>query len=206
VGTVTTLTQLRTRLEGFPVKSLPDSKLRHAAVAIVIGEDPQHDSLRFILTERSSELPNHAGQFSLPGGKVHVGESFEEAVIREVHEEVGLLLSETDILGRIDDYETRSGFLIRPFVVWASDFHSARPDASEVACLLQIPLSALIGPAVPTLLTYPGHDKPVLQLPLGGDRVVHAPTGAILYQFARWVFGGQHTRNDIFAEPSFAWQ
>jgi 8-oxo-dGTP pyrophosphatase MutT (NUDIX family) len=208
MGTVSALTptQLQESLAEFHANDLSNSALRHAAVAIVVGPDTQGSSLYFLLTERSSELPTHAGQFALPGGKVHVGERFEAAAIREIREEVGLSLSESDILGRVDDYETRSGFLIRTFVVWAHELHSARPDASEVACLLHIPLAALAGPGVPTLLAFPGQDKPVLQLPLGGDRVVHAPTGAILYQFARWVFAGQHIRTDAFAEPSFAWQ
>lgn len=180
--------------------------LRPAAVAIVLGMDQLDGVVRFLLTQRSSDLAAHPGQFALPGGMVEPGEEHLDAVIREVAEEIGLTIEAADVLGRLDDYQTRSGYAIRPFVVWTEDIHQGEPDPAEVACLLRIPVTALTGPAVPTLLQFPGKSLPILQLPLGGERVVHAPTGALLYQFAKWLFERRYVPTTVFGEPEFAWR
>jgi 8-oxo-dGTP pyrophosphatase MutT (NUDIX family) len=198
---------LRERMAQFqPLEVASADDLRPAAVGIVLGYWASALPLCFLLIQRSSALASHAGQYGLPGGKVQQGESFEQALIREANEEIGLDIGTQHIIGRMDDYSTRSGYSIRPFVVWYGAGLLPTPDPGEVACLLHIPVSALTGPAIPTLLTYPGAEKPVIQLPLGGERVIHAPTGAILFQFGQWVIRGTRVRSDAYSEPSFAWK
>jgi len=198
--------ELRRTLADFAPRTADASDRRLAAVGLVLGRWSSDVPISFLLLERSASLASHASQYGLPGGKLHPGESFEDAVLREAKEEVDLDLAEGDIVGRLDDYITRSGYLIRPFVLWFDGDMRAEPDPGEIACLMHIPVTALSGPGVPTLLSYPGADRPVIQLPLGGERTVHAPTGAILYQFARWFFDGVRVRNDDYEEPTFAWE
>lgn len=190
----------------FRARDAPASDLRRAAVAIVLGEDQVDGVVRFLLTQRPTTLSAHPGQFALPGGKLDPGETHVQAVVREVGEEVGLTITADDVVGRLDDYQTRSGYVIRPFVVWTGHLHQAVPSAAEVATLLRIPAAALTGSAVPTLLQLPGGSAPILQMPLGGGRVVHAPTGALLYQFAGWAFSRRYIDMTSFAEPEFAWR
>jgi 8-oxo-dGTP pyrophosphatase MutT (NUDIX family) len=172
-------------------------------VAIVIGH--HHGTSCFVLTERASTLRVHAGQYALPGGTINPNETPAEAALRELSEEADLQCSGNSIVGRLDDYRTMSGYLISPFVVWGDDLGSVRPNSAEVAEVLHIPLTALAGPAVPTLLRLPGREKPIIQVPLDGERVVHAPTGAILYQFAELYFRERHIDVRAFDEPDFAW-
>jgi 8-oxo-dGTP pyrophosphatase MutT (NUDIX family) len=177
---------------------------RLAAVALVVGED--HGTVGFILTQRASNLAAHAGQFALPGGRVEPGEDIVDAALRELSEEVGLLLTASDVVGRLPDYRTGSGYRIAPIVLWADDISGVRPDPDEVACAYHIPLLALQGPSVPTLMRIADEERPIIQVPLGGDRDVHAPTGAILYQFGEAALRGRYVDAQAFAEPHWARQ
>src|SRR5437868_7733593 len=91
--------------------------LRHAAVGVVLVPDRQGRAC-FVLTRRLATLRRHRGQWALPGGRLEAGETEPEAALREIHEEIGLDLPTAGILGRLDDFATRSGHLISPLVVW----------------------------------------------------------------------------------------
>jgi len=105
------------------------------------------------------------------------------------------------------DYATQSGFRMRPFVLWIEDETGLAPDPREVARIYRIPLAELASPALPTLHPVPHSEQPAisLRLPTIGDEL-HAPTGAILYQFREVAFAGRHTRVGHFAQPRFSWQ
>src|SRR5437870_11104948 len=112
---------LRTRcaahLTRFERRAVAPDGRRHAAVAAVIlpGDDGR---ACFLLTKRMPKLRAHGGQWALPGGRVDPGEAVEAAALRELQEEVGLTCERDAILGLLDDYGTRSGFIITPVVVW----------------------------------------------------------------------------------------
>jgi ADP-ribose pyrophosphatase YjhB (NUDIX family) len=160
----------------------------------------------FLLCRRAAKLNRHGGQWALPGGRVDSGESADETALRELEEELGVTLSHDSILGHLDDYVTRSGYVMTPVVMWAAGTIELRPDPGEVAHAYRIGLHQLQRPDSPRFVSIPECVRPVVQLPLGGD-VIHAPTGAVLLQF-RWVGldGRAGERVHDLEQPVFAWK
>ncbi len=158
-----------------------------------------------LLTRRVARLASHASQWALPGGRVDAGETTLEAAVREASEEVGLHLAAVDLLGQLDDYPTRSGYVITPFVFWASAGTEPVANPSEVASMHRVALSELARPDSPRFISIPESDRPVVQVPIGGD-LIHAPTGAVLYQFRAVAYDGTLTRVDHLEQPTFAWR
>ena len=91
-----------------------------------------------LLTRRAAGLRAHRGQWALPGGRCDAGETPVEAALRELHEELGLALGPDAVLGLLDDYPTRSGYLITPVVVWAGAGAAMSPNPQEVASVHRI--------------------------------------------------------------------
>jgi 8-oxo-dGTP pyrophosphatase MutT (NUDIX family) len=160
----------------------------------------------FLLCMRPMKMNRHAGQWALPGGRIDPGESPEVAALRELEEELGVTIGPSEVLGRLDDYATRSGFVITPIVVWGGGDVELTPDPREVAHVLRVGLHELCRPDSPRFVAIPESDRPVVQLPIGRD-LIHAPTGAVLLQF-RWVAidGKADARVAEFEQPVFAWQ
>jgi 8-oxo-dGTP pyrophosphatase MutT (NUDIX family) len=159
----------------------------------------------FLLCRRAARMNRHAGQWALPGGRLDEGESVVEAALRELHEELGLGLGESHVLGVLDDYPTRSGFVMTPVVLWAGDGAVITPDPGEVAHAYRIGLHELCREDSPRFVTIPESDRPVVQLPLSGD-LIHAPTGAVLLQLRRVAVEGRiNERVDHLEQPVFAW-
>ena len=181
---------------------VPGAGLRPASVAlcIVLGGDQQC----LLMTRRARTLRSHAGQWALPGGGRDAGESAADAALRELCEETGVELAPGEVLGTLDDYATRSGYLITPVVVWGGPVSPAmRGAASEVAEIHVIPLADL--DVAPRLVRIPESSSPVIQLPLLGG-YLHAPTAAIVYQFCQVALHGRATRVSHFEQPVFAWK
>ena len=198
------LDRARANLSSFKRLALPDDGRRRAAVAEVLLPDAQGRAC-FLITRRAATLRRHTGQWALPGGRLDPGETPERAALRELREEVGLSLDESTVLGVLDDYGTRSGFIITPVVVWAEPDHELVPNPAEVAKIFRVPLDELEGPDVPRLIRIPESDRPVIQLPLLGT-LIHAPTAAVLYQMREVVVHGRPTRVDHFEQPVWAWR
>ena len=199
--------QLTDRLEAFPRQALDREGLRHAAVAVVIVGDGQGGGGRVLLTRRPEHLNRHGGQYALPGGRLDEGETPEQAALRELDEEMGLRLDATTIIGRLDDYPTRSGFRITPIVMWGPEDADMTPDPNEVARVFLIPLGELNRPELPEFRDTDAGEHPVLSVNLpttGGS--VFAPTAAVLYQFREVALRGDATRVSHFDQPQFAWK
>jgi 8-oxo-dGTP pyrophosphatase MutT (NUDIX family) len=160
----------------------------------------------FLLCRRAARLKDHPHQWALPGGRIDPGETPEITALRELDEELGLRLPPSSVLGLLDDYPTRSGYVITPVVVWGGGAVELNPSADEVAHAYRIGLTELQRNDSPRFVTIPESDRPVVQVPLSGD-LIHAPTGAVLVQF-RWVAldGRIGERVDQFEQPVFAWR
>lgn len=194
--------QVETHLAAFERHELPEPPSRKAAVAVTITTGPEGDPA-FLLTRRSPRIRTHAGQWALPGGKLDDGETVEQAALRELHEELGLRLADTAILGRLDDYPTRSGFAISSLVAWAGPDAALEPDPGEVALVVHVPLTELDRDDSPRWMELDDARGPIIQLPIG-EHQIHAPTAAILYQFREVALHGRATRVAHFDEPGFA--
>ena len=192
--------------------------LRRAAVCVAIIEEghganlphlPLHDKwstqAALLLTRRAGHLRNHAGQWALPGGRMDAGETPEEAALREMHEEVGLSLDASHILGRLDDFVTRSGYQITPVVVWAGSAREVSPHEAEVASIHRIAVREFLRSDAPMLAVEAHSTRPVLRMPVGNTWIA-APTAAILYQFREVCLLDRVTRVAHFEQPHFAWK
>jgi mutator protein MutT len=126
-------------LDGFERVAHPAAELRPAAVALVLVADDE-DRACFVITRRAADLRSHGGQWALPGGRIDPGESPEQAARRELEEEVCLELPAESVLGLLDDYPTRSGYVITPVVLWAGRERELAPNPT--AC----PWPSWIGP------------------------------------------------------------
>ncbi len=211
---------LRRRLQAFELHEVEATStgLRHAAVVLAVTESghgaelpglPQHVQWRtdaaLLITRRASSLRRHAGQWALPGGRVDPGETTEAAALRELHEETGLLLPASALLGRLDDYVTRSGYRITPWVAWAGMAAGMQPNPAEVERIHRLPVQELLRADAPLLDTPGPGPHPVLRMPVG-EHWIAAPTAALLYQFREVCILGRATRVDHFDQPAFAWQ
>lgn len=210
--------RVRANLQKHRVRRLQREERSRAAVAFTlvgatepahIGNIPHADAdaglAAFILTTRASGLSSHAGQRAYPGGRVDGGESIEQAALRELAEEVGLQLDDASVLGRLDDYPTRSGFVISPVVVWGGRDVEMVANPGEVRQIHRVPLRELLRADAPLLDRIAESSHPVLRMPLGDDWFA-APSAAIAYQFREVALLGRDTRVAHFEQPYFAWR
>ena len=114
-------------------------------------------------------------------------------------------IEESQVLGRLDDFVTRSGFVMTPIVVWAGRGAKTEPNPGEVASIHRIPLSEFLRQDAPLLEDMAGSEHPVLRMPVGSDYIA-APTAALIYQFREVCLLGRHTRVAHFEQPQFAWR
>ncbi|MEC7574269.1 MAG: CoA pyrophosphatase [Pseudomonadota bacterium] len=189
-------------IDSFKDRRGSEDGLRHAAVSIVVVGDG--DEAAFLLTKRSPRLNAHSGQFALPGGRVDEGETALEAALREMREEINVSLTSDHLVGTLDDYPTRSGYRITPFVFWAGEEIKPEANPGEVAIIYKVPFRELAHPETPEFASIPESDRPLIRLNIVNTQV-HAPTAAVIYQFREVGIFGRDTRVEHLEQPVWAW-
>jgi mutator protein MutT len=207
---------VRRRLQTFESRRAAHASHHAAAVVVALVEEglgavvdglsaPRHWSREaaILLTRRAPGMTRHAGQWALPGGRIDEGETAEEAALRELHEEVGLRLEPAEVLGTLDDYVTRSGFVITPVVVWAGTAAELAPNPAEVASIHRIRVREFMREDAPLLEPSEEPGREILRMPVGRHWIA-APTAAVIYQFREVGIAGRATRVAHFDQPVFA--
>lgn len=190
--------RVRDHLAAFPRRAAePPVDYRRAAVAVALLDVDRDPSV--LLLKRASGGRN-AMQWAFPGGRLEPGEDAVDAALREAFEEVAL--TGTAVVGLLDDFVTDSRFVITPVVVIAGDRASLRRNAGEVHSMHPVRIDRLLADDLPRWQPLRGGGR-LLQMPIRHDMVVHAPTGAILWQFREVALLGRHTRVADVAQPEF---
>lgn len=197
--------EMAERCGSFPRVPYEGPELKRSAVAIVLMDAGDGSGeTAFLLTRRAVKLRAHAGQWALPGGRCDAGETLQQAALRELHEELGLMLPAENILGVLDDYASRSGYVIAPVIAWLDDASALAPNPEEVASVHRIRLDHIGRHDAVDFVEIPESDRPVIRVMMDGGHV-HAPTAALVYQL-RELAAGRITRVYDLEQPVFAWR
>ncbi len=157
------------------------AKLVPAAVLVPLVE--RDDGLTVMLTQRTDHLAHHPGQVSFPGGHVDPGDdTHEETALRETEEEVGLHRRHIDLLGRLDEYQVRTGFAVTPVVGMVKPPFDINPDSFEVAEVFEVPLAFLMDPANHERHSrdYQGQTRHFYAMPYNGYYIWGATAGMLV--------------------------
>ncbi|GLW09182.1 putative MutT/NUDIX family protein [Microtetraspora sp. NBRC 13810] len=173
----------------------PPEGHRRAAVTVCVLEDGA--GLPYTVVIRRAPRGRNPGQWALPGGRLDDGEEAVAGALRELAEEIAV--TGVAVAGLLDDFVTDSGFVITPVVAFGGR-QEPRGDAFEVASVHRVPLERFLSPGVPRWAADPA-GKLLLQMPLGPSIVIHAPTGAILWQFAEVALRGREVRVAGVTQP-----
>ena len=178
--------------------------LKRAAVVIALTEAEAGGETTFLLTRRAATLRSHAAQWALPGGRCDHGETRRRPRCASSTKNSASGLREGDVLGLLDDYPTRSGYLITPVVVWVSTSAEIVPNPAEVASVHRIALADIERSDAFSFTSIPESTRRVIRFRHAGQHI-HAPTAALIYQFAE-VLAGRNTRVAELEQPVFAWR
>jgi mutator protein MutT len=209
------------RLSEFPYIEVPDAPgIRRAAVLLCVVQ--QAEGRPSVIVIKRAYRGRNAGQWALPGGRLDEGETAEQAVLRELHEELGLTATPADLLGRLDDFPAASGFVITPFVAVLADMTDLTPSPAEIHSVHMVDLARLAADDTPRWVhpseavrrsalrdnaPLPALEGPgLLQMRLGDQMTIHAPTGAMLWQFREIVLLGRdpsEARIADFVQPDW---
>jgi 8-oxo-dGTP pyrophosphatase MutT (NUDIX family) len=138
---------------------------------------------RLLLTVRASHLRTHAGQISFPGGRVESQDGdATAAALRETEEEIGVDAAHIEPLGFLSDHLVRTGFRISPLVAWLLPGFTLRAERTEVAEIIELPLSYVLEAANYQVRrrSFGGIECELLDLPFGRHDIWGATAGILL--------------------------
>jgi len=158
----------------------PPEELRPAAVLVPLVD--REEGLTVLLTQRTADMPSHAGQIAFPGGRRDAGDpDLIATALRETEEEIGVGRDHVDIIGSLDNYVTGTGFLITPIVGFVAPPFELKPDPREVADIFEVPLDFFLDPANHHIhsRTWQGRERRYYAMPYG-ERYVWGATAGML--------------------------
>jgi 8-oxo-dGTP pyrophosphatase MutT (NUDIX family) len=158
--------------------------LKPAAVLLLVVN---RDEPAVVFTQRTAHLADHAGQIALPGGRCETDDCDPETTaLREAREEIGLETARVQLLGRLPEYRTSTGFAVTPVVGWAEPPLSYRPDPHEVAEVFEVPLAFLLDTRNHRYESafYRGRMRHYWAMPYG-ERFIWGATAGMLVTFQR---------------------
>lgn len=161
--------------------------LKPAAVLLLVVNHPVEPTVVF--TQRTAHLADHAGQISFPGGRCDEADCTpDRTALREAQEEVGIAAERIEILGRLPEYRTATGFSVTPVVGWAEPPMTYRPDPHEVADVFEVPLSFLLDSRNHRYESafFKGRMRKYWAMPYG-ERFIWGATAGMLVTFQRIV-------------------
>ena len=164
---------------------LPTATLRTAAVLVGIVE--RDGGLNVLLTQRTEQLTQHAGQVSFPGGAADPDDSGAIATaLRETHEEIGVGAESIRPFGFLDCFETVSGFSVIPVVADVAASYVATPEPREVAAVFEVPLAFFMDEnnLRRRLMEYRGRPRDILEFHFG-EKNIWGATAAMLLSLVR---------------------
>ncbi len=162
-----------------------EQALRPAAVLLLVVNHPAQPTVVF--TQRTAHLSDHAGQISFPGGRCDAADHTpERTALREAEEEVGIEARRVEVLGRLPEYRTSTGFAVTPVVGWAEPPLEYRPQAREVDEVFEVPLAFLLdaGNHRYESAFYRGRMRRYWAMPYG-ERYIWGATAGMLVTFHR---------------------
>ena len=168
-----------------------------AAVLLLVVNHPTDPTV--IFTQRTAHLADHAGQISFPGGRCEdCDETPEETALREAEEEVGIERDRVEILGRLPEYHTSTGYRVTPVVGWAEPPLTYRPDPHEVADVFEVPLAFLLdsGNHRYESAFFKGRMRKYWAMPYG-ERFIWGATAGMLVTFHRILIPKPVPRTDF---------
>jgi 8-oxo-dGTP pyrophosphatase MutT (NUDIX family) len=171
--------------------------LRPAAVLLLVVNHPGDPTVVF--TQRTAHLADHAGQISFPGGRRDAEDGTpERTALREAEEEVGIPPERIEILGRLPEYRTSTGYSVTPVVGWIEPPLVYRPDPHEVADVFEVPLAFLLdaGNHRYESAFHKGRMRKYWAMPYG-ERFIWGATAGMLVTFHRILIPKPVPRTDF---------
>ena len=177
--------------------TIGEGKLRAAAVLILLVNHPADPTIVF--TQRTAHLADHAGQISFPGGRADEGDATpERTALREAEEEIGVTPDRVEILGKLPEYNTGTGYRVTPIVGWAEPPLRFAPDPHEVADVFEVPLAFLLdeGNHRYESAFFKGRMRKFWSMPYG-ERFIWGATAGMLVTFHRILIPKPVKRTDF---------